>query len=75
MMDDTPAEFLGPLPNAALADHICFVVTLHWFSNITEVIEDGTVDIVDEDGNVTGSEFNADRIFPDPEYWEYEPES
>ncbi len=47
---------------------------LHFFGDIEKVIEDGTVDVVDEDGTVTGSEFNADRIFLDEDYWDYQPE-
>ena len=46
---------------------------LHFFGDIDEVIEDGTVDVVSEDGTVT-SEFNADRIFLDEDYWDYQPE-
>lgn len=43
------------------------------FGDIDKVIEDGTEEIVGEDGSVT-SNFNADRIFNDPEYWDYKPE-
>ena len=41
-------------------------VLLHHFDDINEVIEDGTVDLPGG-----GSEFNADRIFLDEEYWVY----
>ncbi|KAK1745366.1 hypothetical protein QTG54_003290 [Skeletonema marinoi] len=46
---------------------------LHFFGDIDEVIVDGTVEVVSEDGTVT-SEFNADRIFLDEDYWDYKPE-
>ena len=36
-------------------------VLLHHFDEIAQVIEDGTVD----------NEFNADRVFLDPDYWTY----
>lgn len=41
-------------------------VLLHHFDNLTAVIEDGTVPV--EGG---GTEFNADRIFLDEDYWLY----
>lgn len=40
-------------------------ILLHHFDDIQQIIEDGTV--VEEDGS---SNFNADRIFLDPEYWD-----
>lgn len=40
-------------------------ILLHHFDDIEQIIEDGTV--VEEDGS---SNFNADRIFLDPEYWD-----
>ena len=46
---------------------------LHWFGDIDAVIEDGTEDVVSEDGTVT-QEFNAANIFLDEDYWDYQPE-
>ena len=43
------------------------------FGDINKVIEDGTEEVVGEDGTVM-MEFNADRIFLDEDYWDYQPE-
>lgn len=43
------------------------------FGDIDKVIEDGTEEVVGEDGTPV-MEFNAERIFLDPPYWDYEPE-
>ena len=45
----------------------------HWFGDTNKVVEDGTVETVSEDSTVT-SEFNAERIFLNPDYWDYDPE-
>eukprot|EP00985_Skeletonema_marinoi_P001268 scaffold514_cov121-Skeletonema_marinoi.AAC.7 len=48
-----------------------------WFDidneEVASDVTDGTVEVVSEDGTVT-SEFNADRIFLDEDYWDYKPE-
>jgi len=55
---DIPAE---EIEGNAEDDPFLTQVLLHHFDDIAQIIEDGTV----------GNEFNADRIFLDPDYWTY----